>query len=723
MTRLVITILLVVSFLVPAFVFAEPGSDEIAIRGTDERFGVSFVNNMDNFASDRRYQQAVDAGAKWTRWPIYWHLTEENESTPDYSTIDAAISRDHAAGLKTNAILLGTPGWACTSGSTAVALPEIGAKRIPEGYGVSAESISSASSVPRNLYAPVFNANGTINQNNYWARFVFNTVSRYKNTVKVWEMWNEPDLRTGDGQPVFWGGSREDYYQLLKVGYLAAKKADPNATILFAGLAFFTDQDFFPGVLDIMARDSGAPANNYYFDVIAWHPYVRSYYAYEFPVWSRTQMTSRGIPAKKVWINETNIPVCDDSSVDPGLWCPSRWRGSMDEQAAFVIQAFAMGIVGGAEKIFIFQLYDDDVGPHDWYGLIRNDGRTRPGYTAYQVAATYLANPISARRESTNDIEKVVLDGTPRGRVTVVWNRGPERINATIPASAGRSTVVDKYGNTQSLLAVNGSYTISLPGATYRDEESGRYDIGGSPYILIEQTTYLSGTVWDNLGIPVPGAVVTVSSPLMTTTTDGQGRYFFETGGSFDLTAGKSGYGTLPGKALAMTSAATYNFVLPPLPDHVQNGGFESALAGWSVTGEVAARSYRHTGQQGIEMKGGRSSLSQTVNIPAETTNPTLSFTYRIPSAVTGNLAWIAITGSGGTKYHLIQLRAGDQWKHGFASLSGMSGATQVTFNLIQGAGSVSPVLWLDEVSVGAARNLPYKIYAPISELTYTGGW
>ena len=46
---------------------------------------------------------------------------------------------------------------------------------------------------PLNLYEPIWLGDGTINPNNYWAYYVYKTVSAYKNYIKIWETWNEPD--------------------------------------------------------------------------------------------------------------------------------------------------------------------------------------------------------------------------------------------------------------------------------------------------------------------------------------------------------------------------------------------------------------------------------------------------------------------------------------------------------------------------------------------------
>jgi hypothetical protein len=46
--------------------------------------------------------------------------------------------------------------------------------------------------------------------------------------VRVWEIWNEPDLSS------FWSGAVEDYVALLAAAYRGAKRADPECLVVSA---------------------------------------------------------------------------------------------------------------------------------------------------------------------------------------------------------------------------------------------------------------------------------------------------------------------------------------------------------------------------------------------------------------------------------------------------------------------------------------------------------
>ncbi|MBI4499261.1 MAG: carboxypeptidase regulatory-like domain-containing protein, partial [Chloroflexi bacterium] len=470
----------VVSLLALRSAAAATNAAALAGSVSDERFGLTFVNGAGYQVPDARYRQAVAAGARWTRWPMYWHLIETEPGKLDdaaFAAQDAVVNRDLAHGLAVNAILLGTAKWAATAGDPALYLSGFGPKQLGFRTLLSAQGFSATISVPRNLYEPVFLPDGRINPENYWARFVQAAATRYRGKVRVWEIWNEPDLRAG-GAPVFFAGTHRDYVQLLRVAYLVIKRADPQAQVAFAGLAYWTDTTFLPRALDTIVADPSAQANSFYFDILPLHFYTDPNHLYTFPLWARGELAKRGL-TKPIWVNETNLPVCDDRRVDPQLSCPSLYKGTMAEQAGFIIKAYALSLAAGVERVFVHQFYDDDVGPHEWYGLVRNAGTPRPAYGAYQVAATYLSWATRADRDWFGRTDGVVVRGTPRGKVTVLWARGTRNDVAKVVAASPSAVLVDRNGVERTVTPHDGVYLVPVPGG---QPENG----GGDPVLLIE---------------------------------------------------------------------------------------------------------------------------------------------------------------------------------------------------------------------------------------------
>jgi hypothetical protein len=144
--------------------------------------------------------------------------------------------------------------------------------------------------IPKNLYEPTLNPDQTINPNNFWGAYIYKTVSQYKQWVKVWEVWNEPDwvsdyqvTLTWDSQPPQpaelprFNGSIFDYIRMLRVTREAARAADPEAKIATGGLGY-------PSFLSAIARYTDNPKDGSvtaeypkkggdYFDVMSFHYY------------------------------------------------------------------------------------------------------------------------------------------------------------------------------------------------------------------------------------------------------------------------------------------------------------------------------------------------------------------------------------------------------------------------------------------------------------------
>jgi hypothetical protein len=102
----------------------------------------------------------------------------------------------------------------------------------------------------------------------HFADFLTAMATRYKGRVQAYQIWNEPNLARE------WGNkppNAQEYTQMLKAGYTAIKKVDPNAVIVSAGLAPTTElsQRAVPDTQFIQAMyKAGAKP---YFDMLGAH--------------------------------------------------------------------------------------------------------------------------------------------------------------------------------------------------------------------------------------------------------------------------------------------------------------------------------------------------------------------------------------------------------------------------------------------------------------------
>ena len=487
------------------------------------QMGLVFVSAAEYPASETRYQRALDINGRINRWPMYWSNIETDPITNprvfDWSRPDANVSADLNHGLTVLPILLSTPIGLDTGGSRSAPMPQIGASSVLPDRSDAPQQISSVTSPPQGLDKPIFDDNSdipgpgkSINPDNRWAYFVNAAVNRYKPGgtlaqvrgwssswgVRYWEMWNEPDLDT------FFTGTITDYARLLKVGYLAAKFADPQAQIVLGGMAHHEKPQWFSSLLNVIGADPDAVANHYFMDKVAVHNYFWSWQTFGYLYPDRAQLDSHGLTDVALWLTEIGVPVCGEGTF-PACDDPiNRWyRATSHEQADFLIQSAAFATWLKTEVYLWFQLYDDcgnECGV-DAYGLVRNDNTTRPSYMTYALVNNLFASVQPYWRQRLPDwsdpvIEVIAFKRPASGeRVVVLWNRfytGTQ--TALITATASSAQLIFPDGSLQTIYPISGAYAIDLPAATNRNlygttggvAPDGSAPIGGSPRILVE---------------------------------------------------------------------------------------------------------------------------------------------------------------------------------------------------------------------------------------------
>lgn len=409
----------------------------------DDRFG---IGNL--YPEEHWLRLARGAGMRWNRWEFRWAAIEPRRGQFDFEGPDYVVEFNHRHGLKLQGILISLPKWA--------------EARTAEG-GI----------VPRGLYEPWDSPANT------WGVWVRTMAERYRGRVQAWEIWNEPDYPRGHFG--FWFGSKADYYQLLKVAYRNIKAVDPQATVLMAGLMYWGDPQYLEQLIALAQADPEAPAHQYFFDAIAWHIYSRPIDAYTRVLRSR-QLLYETVGPKAIWINEGNLPVWPESRLNNYQRFPL--SGTLEEQAAWVIQWYAYALAAGADRVLMYRMHDSDE-PEAW-GLARSDGSVRPAYVAYQLAARYFANSAQVTRAPLGDAEQLIFQ-QPQRRVTVVWNTTPRPLEVAVGASAPRAQRIALDGTAVLLEPEGGVYRLGLPPATANTGlHADDYLLGGAPYLLVE---------------------------------------------------------------------------------------------------------------------------------------------------------------------------------------------------------------------------------------------
>ena len=427
-------------------------------------------------------QLAMDAGARWDRWPLEWSRVEPSPgqfawSGADYD-YDVAVNKDRGTSPQLNVtIVLGN---------------------IPEWFDLTS------------LDEPVFlNPEKTQpNPANQWGHFVYQASTRYQSTEDstiAWKIGNEPPAKT------FQEVSVEDYVEFISVACEVLSETDPQGIIVLGA------PEHVPGVKAVrgernwywhMLRELRNKGVDSCIDAIAFHAYGGARHAEYLTVGGYDLWESRtgqdGVP---VWMTETGVahagqPWCGELGKPP---CANE-----DETADYVIQNYVWALQGAAErgydpKVFHHHFrdtYSPDPRDGPW-GLLHVDTTPYPAYYAAKLMVEKLNGATWYDDESQEGyFHRLVFKGQNDKFINVVWAVDDAVLGneGVLLAHDGLSvaTVYEITGSTEpnpwTLEALSDDsdapyYPLELPAATAEnggDPYPGVPMIGGHTYILIE---------------------------------------------------------------------------------------------------------------------------------------------------------------------------------------------------------------------------------------------
>jgi len=150
-------------------------------------------------------------GAGMTRaWVFNWSNLEPIKGNFQWETADAYIKSCKEANIEVLGVLGYYPHWAAQEPT-----PEERANALAIEYRFDRWK-------PKDLAE--------------WENYIYQTVSRYKNDVQYWEIGNEMNYHP-PYKPYSFSGTVDEYAEMLRVAYSAAKRANPNCKILICGFA------------------------------------------------------------------------------------------------------------------------------------------------------------------------------------------------------------------------------------------------------------------------------------------------------------------------------------------------------------------------------------------------------------------------------------------------------------------------------------------------------
>lgn len=298
-------------------------------------------NNYKYSSSDELRKAArlmQEAGVGWVRMDFLWSDIEPEQGGFDFAKYDAIVAIMHEYRINILGLLHYSTDWASACGKW--------------------------------NYPP--------KDTQSFINYVTRVIDRYKDKVKHWEVWNEPDSST------YWASQDglKSYCALLKEVYAAAKSIDPQCKILNGGLA--------NGLASInQLYDNGSRD---YFDILNIHIFqtplhvnsIKAVLAY--PRLVRKVMQRNGDLKKELWVTEIGCP-----GVKRGLTPKNWWLGKnpTERQQAEWLKRIYAGLLKQNLVDKIFWAFFRDCRKHwdsgvDYFGIVRWDFSRKPSFKAYR---------------------------------------------------------------------------------------------------------------------------------------------------------------------------------------------------------------------------------------------------------------------------------------------------------------------------------------------------
>lgn len=282
--------------------------------------GSCHINNRSMQDNARWIPQMQQIGLRYYRTPqTGWSAVEPEQGKWHWETLDAQLAYLQDQGFSSGGILIGNPGW-------------------------------NTRDEPGTM--PVHNLPA-------WSLYVSSVVGHCRDSIKRWEVWNEPPNFTGKDQ------TPADYARIVVAAYRAAKAADPDCLVGLAAKSAHVN--YLEQVIKAGAKD--------HFDFITLHPYevldgVASNVGTE-------PMFMHIVPTVRRMLKKQNPVKVDVPIIFTELGCDVSKGAAV--QAHTLVKAYTMSIAQGVACVHWFEGRDGDSGP---MGLLDGQGQPRPAYHA-----------------------------------------------------------------------------------------------------------------------------------------------------------------------------------------------------------------------------------------------------------------------------------------------------------------------------------------------------
>ncbi|MGQ9666377.1 MAG: cellulase family glycosylhydrolase [Anaerolineae bacterium] len=371
--------------------------------------GIELTSERDGRAAEL----AGGTGARWARVPLRWKTIEPKQLNPPayrFETYDQLLQDLRRRGFQIILTVRDNPSWAADT--PCGPLNTAGAEAL--------------------------------------LRFLEQAVKRYHEPpydVQHWELYNEPDNTDAEiygAQGGCWGDAPAAYAELLRRAYPVIKGANPDAVVIFGGLALeqIEGNPFNVHFLE-QTLDAGAGP---FFDWANFHYYPAFSYR-----WNRF---GRGIQGKTAYIQDilrkagAEKPIICSEVGQPTAG-PAREGYSDEKTADEMVRSYVRAVWAGLPTTVWHKLQD---GPQDirLYGLADAGGVPKPAYRTYQLLTRYLSrayfqgelNPSAA---GSLEAYQFAYDGEDFSQLLIAW-RTDDGPAVTLPIPAPRLLAITAAG-------------------------------------------------------------------------------------------------------------------------------------------------------------------------------------------------------------------------------------------------------------------------------------
>ncbi len=190
-----------------------------------------------------------------------------------------------------------------------------------------------------------------------WYDFVFATVSRYKNDIHLWGVWNEPNL-----DEYLQGADPKVYRSLVIMARAAIRAADPSAMVLGPEVSFHGVKD---GWFAAVMNDFGD-----LFDIVTVHWYA------DGPdlAFMMDQLVRPVSLGKNVWLTEVGMTPCASLFGEVG-------QALLYQRVLSAFQARRSWWTG----VNFYDLYEPPTPQNCGTAITRADWSNRPAFLVYQA--------------------------------------------------------------------------------------------------------------------------------------------------------------------------------------------------------------------------------------------------------------------------------------------------------------------------------------------------